>query len=132
MLSQSTLSELIAWAEDHYDQILIDCPPVLAASDAAIVGRLVDGLTLVVQPATNRRKLVSRSAELLRSVGVEITGVIANRVGSKEHGYGYGYGYGQSYGYGHEEPHEDETLDPLTTVAPIQPAANSHESRRAA
>ncbi|MGZ0166225.1 MAG: polysaccharide biosynthesis tyrosine autokinase [Planctomycetales bacterium] len=132
LLSQSTLSELIAWAEDHYDQILIDCPPVLAASDAAIVGRLVDGLTLVVQPATNRRKLVSRSAELLRSVGVEITGVIANRVGSKEHGYGYGYGYGQSYGYGHEEPHEDETLDPLTTVAPIQPAANSHESRRAA
>ncbi len=132
LLSQSTLSELIAWAEDHYDQILIDCPPVLAASDAAIVGRLVDGLTLVVQPAKNRRKLVSRSIELLRSVGVEITGVIANRVGGKEHGYGYGYGYGRSYGYGHEEPHEDETLDPITAVKTHQPTGDSRESHRAA
>ena len=31
---------MIAWAETQYDQVLIDCPPVMADSDAAIVGRV--------------------------------------------------------------------------------------------
>ena len=40
----------------------IDSPPALAASDASIIARLVDGAILVVQPAKNCRRLVTRAA----------------------------------------------------------------------
>ena len=127
LLSGPRLSELIAWAESEYDQILIDCPPILAASDASIVGRLVDGLALVVQPPKNRRKLVIRATEMLKSAGVEIVGVIANRIGGQKdgYGYGYGYGYGHSYGYGHDDHDEDHQR-----VAPSEPDSVPHDEEK--
>lgn len=56
MLSGPRFAELLAWARSTYDQVLIDTPPILAASDATIIGRLVDGLMLVVQPEKNNRR----------------------------------------------------------------------------
>ena len=56
LLSGPRFEDLVAWTEANYDQILIDCPPILAASDAAIVGRSVDGVMLVVQPGVNHRQ----------------------------------------------------------------------------
>jgi capsular exopolysaccharide synthesis family protein len=81
LLGGNQLPSLIAWAETVYDRILIDSPPIMAASDATFIGRLVDGLVLVLQPAKNRRRLVLRAAEAVRSRGVELTGVVLNRVG---------------------------------------------------
>jgi polysaccharide biosynthesis transport protein len=52
---------VLAWAEANYDQVLIDCPPILAAADAAIIGRLTEGLILVIQPEKNHRRLVLRA-----------------------------------------------------------------------
>lgn len=101
LLSDYRLAEVMAWAEANYDQVLIDCPPILAASDAAIVGRQTDGLMLVVQPEKNHRRLVLRAVAGLTSIGVTVLGVVANRI-SRDHksdyyGYsGYGYGYGES------------------------------------
>jgi succinoglycan biosynthesis transport protein ExoP len=136
LLSGSRLSELIAWADGEYDQILIDCPPILAASDASIVGRLVDGLVLVVQPPKNRRKLVMRATEMLRSASVEIVGVIANRIGNQKdgYGYGYGYGYGNSYGYGHDDHEGDGDVLKSATSENLstKPAGSPNDSRRAA
>ena len=53
LLANPRFSELLAWAETVYDQILIDSPPALATSDAAVIGRLVDGVVMVVQPEKN-------------------------------------------------------------------------------
>lgn len=106
LLSSSRFSDVIAWAENQYEQILVDCPPVVAASDAAIVGRLVDAVMLVVQPSKNHRRLVMRATESLMSMQVELVGIVGNQVGSdKDRGY-YGYGYGYGYGDGYEEAEE--------------------------
>ena len=78
LLSRPRMAELIAWAEQHYDQILIDCPPVLAATDAALIGRLVDGVALVVQPQKNHRRIVIRATESLRNLKVNLVGIVAN------------------------------------------------------
>ena len=51
LLAGPRFSELLAWAENTYDQVLIDSPPALVASDAAIMGRLVNGVVLVVHPS---------------------------------------------------------------------------------
>jgi capsular exopolysaccharide synthesis family protein len=116
LLASSRLIELIGWAESRYDQVLIDCPPILATSDAAMVGKLVDGVVLVVQPEKNRRRVVLRAADSLRAVEAELVGVVANRVDVEKqdgsYGYSYGYGYGYSYGYGHEEDEDGDEHPP--------------------
>ena len=122
MLSGTRFSELLAWAEANYDQVLVDSPPALAATDATIIGRLVDGVILVVQPQKNRRRLVVRAAEAFTSVGIDLIGVVINRIGNDtkdsvygygtEYGYGYGYGYGAGYG---QDAHDD---NPRTTPVP--------------
>jgi capsular exopolysaccharide synthesis family protein len=139
LLSSPRLTDVIAWAENNYDQVLIDCPPVMAAADAAIVGRAVDGMLLVVQPAKNHRRLVLRAAESLFALQVNLLGVVANRVGDdKEKGYyGYGsYGYGYGYGYGHNEdddqtdnPEEDDFTDEVADDSDAGPARIPHTPR---
>lgn len=112
LLTGPILSDLLAWAETQYDQVLVDCPPVMAATDAAIVGRIVDGMILVVQPEKNHRRLVLRAVESLTSIQANLVGIVANRVGDEKdggyYGYGSGYGYGYGYGYGSGYGHEDE------------------------
>ena len=107
LLSSLRLSQLLAWAETVYDLILIDSPPTLATTDTAIIGRLVDGVILVVQPVKNRRRLVTRVVERLNLMKIAVLGLVVNRTGSEDdhdyygyHSYGYGYGSGYEYGYG--------------------------------
>ena len=118
LLGSPRFSQLLAWAETVYDQILIDSPPTLATTDTAIIGRLVDGVVLVVQPAKNRRRSVTRVVERLNLMKIPLLGLIANRTGDENdrnyygyhsHGYGYGSGYEYHEEYGHEESPESMT-----------------------
>jgi len=122
LLSGERMQQLVAWCEQHFDQVFIDCPPILAASDAALVARLLDGIMLVVQPERNHRRVVLRAAEGLRSMNVNLVGVVANRVGEDSEGYyGYGYGYGYGQGYGMEEEDESAVGDAPPPVVEMQP-----------
>ncbi|QDU78641.1 Tyrosine-protein kinase wzc [Polystyrenella longa] len=113
LLSSNRLSDFLSWAETVYDQIIIDAPPILAVSDAGIVGRLVDTLVLVMRPDKNRRGLVYRSVETLQMFGIHISGIVVNHLtpdqGSDYYGYGYGYGYSEDYG--HEESTGEDGYD---------------------
>ena len=104
----------------RYDQILIDSPPTLAATDASIIGRLVDGVVLVMQPAKNRRRLVLRAAESFTSLGVTLLGVVVNRVGADKQDAIYSVDIQDGYGYGGEEENQS-TEDPMnhSDVEPI-------------
>jgi capsular exopolysaccharide synthesis family protein len=126
LLASPRFSQLLAWAASAYDQVFVDAPPMTAASDAAAVGRLVDGMILVMRPAKNRRRLIVRVVEGLRTLKLPVLGVVINRVGSKEERgyYGYhesgysGYGYGYGYGYAHRYADDKETLIvPMRTKA---------------
>lgn len=119
LLSRPRLDDLLGWAESRYDQVLVDTPPVLAASDAAVVGRLTDGVILVVQPIKNERRLLIRAADDLRQLGVPLVGIVANNVDDAvAEGYG---GYGQPYGYGYG--HDDHEQEPTIATAPRRAAA---------
>jgi capsular exopolysaccharide synthesis family protein len=104
LLASERFCDLLAWAETTYDQVLVDAPPVLAASDAAIIARLVDGVVLVVRPDKNQRRPVVRAAESFSALGARLLGVVINRLttGKDEGYYGYNYGVGYGYGYGAE------------------------------
>lgn len=140
LLSSPRMADLLAWAETVYDQILIDSPPALVASDTSIVGRMVDGVVLVVQPKKNRRRLVMRAAEALTGVDIKLLGIVVNRISSETndeiYGYGSSYGYaGYGYGYGKEEEPsgEDAAAEAETALAPApsaQPTGGRSEGLR--
>jgi capsular exopolysaccharide synthesis family protein len=109
LLGGERFSELLAWAETVYDQVLIDSPPSLAASDAAVIGRIVDGVLLVVQPEKNQRRSVVRAADSFMSLGIDLIGVIINRASGEKDDDFYGYGgYGYGYGYGGDADDDEE------------------------
>lgn len=117
LLAGKNFVDLLAWADSRYDKVLIDCPPVLAVSDAQITGRLVDGVMIVVSPEKNHRRLVARACENFLNAGVHVFGVVANRI-SEESSAGYGYGYTYDYGSSAEEYSEaDDAPETASSVA---------------
>ena len=126
LLSGQRFGELLAWAESCYDHVLVDCPPVLAVSDAQVVGRLVDGAILVVQPEKNHRRLVMRACESFKATGSHVLGIVANRLSSASSiGYGYGYGYG--YGEANEGDASEDTGDADAAASQSLPYATGDE-----
>lgn len=125
LLTSNRLEELLAWADTHYDQILIDAPPSLAVADVQIIGRLVNAAILTVRPDENRRRMVVRAAESLTALGCNLLGIVVNKLQPKtgeEYQYGYGYGYGDRAGYGYG--HDDEAPVPGDpTIQPFRKAA---------
>ncbi|WP_447907949.1 tyrosine-protein kinase Wzc [Serratia fonticola] len=92
LLMHARFSELIKWAADNYDLVLVDTPPILAVTDAAIIGKHVGTSLLVARFELNTPKEVDISVRRFEQNGVEIKGVILNAVMRKASNY-YAYGY---------------------------------------
>ena len=139
LLANPRFAEFLAWAETVYDQILIDSPPTLAASDTAVIGRLVDGVILVVQPDKNRRRLVLRAAESFAILRIPLLGIVINRVGAEnssgycgyESGYGYEYGYHKDNEENQAEEHDSIATLPVETAPPKTAAGGEPGSGQA-
>ena len=136
LLSRERFSDLLGWAETIYDQILVDSPPILAASDVAIMGRLVDGVVVVVQPHKNHRRRVLRAVENLASMGVQMVGIVVNAVAGETkagyYGYGgdYSYGYGYGSGYGAEQETDEISDASIAAHGAAEPAASDKQTRK--
>ena len=80
-----------------YDYIIIDCPPLGSVVDALIVGRLSDGVALVVAAESISYKFAQKIKKQLEQAECKILGVVLNKVNLKGRGY-YGKYYGKYYG----------------------------------
>ncbi|MCH2202624.1 MAG: polysaccharide biosynthesis tyrosine autokinase [Fuerstiella sp.] len=125
LLSMPSLAEILDWAVSEYDQVLVDCPPVLPVSDASIVGNYVDGMLFLLNPENTHRRSALRAIDQLRSVGMNLVGVITNTLSEVHVGaYAYddGYAYGQEYTYGHDEHDDEEFLEDVVAGGTFQQA----------
>lgn len=125
LLSMPALTEILDWAVAEYDQVIVDCPPTLPVSDAAIVARYADGIVFLMNPDKTHRRSVARAVDNLRSMGLKIVGIVANTSLSEDsssYGYQYGYGYASEYNYGHEDELDDHTSDEFDDEAPRRAA----------
>lgn len=80
-----------------FDMVIIDAPPLLPVSDAAIMARDVDGAILVVRHGKTTKDQLQQARLRLAQVDANLFGVAVNmtpRRGKGAYGYGYGYGYG--------------------------------------
>ena len=116
LLSSQRLREAIAELRNKYKFVVIDSPPIMAATDAVILSVQADGVVLVVRSGETPKEAFTRTRDLLNSVKCRMLGVVLNAVdsGAPDYYYSYRY-YPYSYGYGPQEASEGPHAgDPVT------------------
>ncbi|QRS17828.1 polysaccharide biosynthesis tyrosine autokinase [Klebsiella oxytoca] len=101
LLMHRRFGELITWASQNYDIVVLDTPPILAVTDAAIIGHYAGTTLLVARFEQNTAKELEVSFKRFEQSGVIAKGCILNGVIKKASSY-YSYGY-SNYGYSYTE-----------------------------
>lgn len=96
LLLHPHFAELLNTVSGQYDRVIIDCPPIMAVTDSAIVGRLVGTVLLAARFAVTPMNELEAAIARLRQAGVPVNGILLNGV-DQSGGYGYGYGYTYQY-----------------------------------
>ncbi|WP_438469195.1 polysaccharide biosynthesis tyrosine autokinase [Vibrio vulnificus] len=98
LLMHPRFKELVDWASENYDLVIIDTPPVLAVTDPSIVGAIAGTTLMVARFGQNTVKEIDVARSRFEQAGIEVKGVILNAIEKKaSSSYGYGY-YNYSYG----------------------------------
>ena len=93
------LGELLSELRCRYDQIIIDSPPTLFVSDAAMIAQHVDSVVMSVLREVSQAPKVYAAYEQLSELNVRILGAVVGGARTEET-FGHGYSYGYGYGYG--------------------------------
>lgn len=101
LLMHSRMEQLMEQTAKDYDYVLIDTPPILAVTDAAIVGRYAGTTLLIARFGMTPAKELVHTVKRFEQNGVEVKGAILNSVERKASSY-YGYGYNYHYGYAYK------------------------------
>jgi capsular exopolysaccharide synthesis family protein len=96
LLDSARARDIFTQLREQYDLVLIDSPPVLPVTDAAILARYADATLMLAAAGQTRRSDLHRAVEKLDQVGATILGTVLNKV-TRQTGRYYGYGYGYSY-----------------------------------
>jgi non-specific protein-tyrosine kinase len=75
MLGTRKVDQVVETLTEMADIVLFDAPPVIAVTDAAVLGAKVDGVLLVISAGKTRREHAERAKELLEKARVRIVGV---------------------------------------------------------
>jgi len=106
LLGSEKMYEILKQIGEQTDMIILDSPPVMAVTDAAVLAPRVDGVLLVVKPGSTKIAACKQAVEQLHRVGANILGVVLNDVEVKRSSYRYAYyrGYYVAYSkyYGHD------------------------------
>jgi len=111
VLNSQQFAHLLQRLGQVYDRILIDTPPVMAVTDAQIVGTLCDASVLVLRADRSTRKAAERARDALRNVGAHLLGVVFNEVHETGDRYGYYYQYRRHSGSDGDDRRRDRTKD---------------------
>jgi succinoglycan biosynthesis transport protein ExoP len=117
LLGSRAMAALVRTLEDDFDVVIIDLPPLLPVTDAALVSKITRGALVVVAAGRTHKGELAGAVSSLENVGASVAGVILTMLPTKgPDAYGYGrYGYGQ-YGYA------DVVADKPSAVEPETPA----------
>lgn len=101
LLFQKKFEELVKIAQDRYDFVIIDTPPILAVTDAALILKYSSVNLMVLGIGKDQMKEVLYAKSILEKNGINLSGVIFNTLKQPKSGFGKSYGYGNySYEYG--------------------------------
>jgi polysaccharide biosynthesis transport protein len=92
LLNSAPAQAIFARLREHFDLVLIDSPPVLPVTDAAILSRHADATLMLAAAGQTRRADLHRAVEKLDQVGTQILGLVLNKA-TRQTGRTYGYSY---------------------------------------
>jgi succinoglycan biosynthesis transport protein ExoP len=96
MLGSAQMRSLLDTLRETQDYVVIDTPPLLPVTDAAVLSVLADGCVITTRFGKTRREQLAEAAATLSRIDAKLLGVVLNRVpqaAAAARGYGYGYGY---------------------------------------
>ena len=103
-LASANMKQLLLWARENYDFVVLDLPPMSVVSDAESVMEFADGSLLVVRQNAAVAPALNKVIAALQNGKAKLLGCVLNNVHSTaiSSGQGYGgYGYGRYGRYGH-------------------------------
>jgi tyrosine-protein kinase Etk/Wzc len=93
LLMHERFAALLAELSRRFDHVLVDTPPILAVTDAAVIGRLAGSTLLVLKAGAHSLREIADSLQRLRQSGIDVKGSIFNQAGRLGGRYRYGYAY---------------------------------------
>jgi capsular exopolysaccharide synthesis family protein len=122
LLGSEKMKDLITRLESIFDAVVIDAPPLLPVTDAAVLAQQVGGVVLVVGAQKVRSTDIEKSLAALQMVEADVLGMVLNRLPSKgPDAYAYSY-----YTYENRTSSSDVTM----SDAPIRDSTQSNERER--
>jgi tyrosine-protein kinase Etk/Wzc len=100
LLLHERFGQLLETLSKQYDNIIIDSPPILAVTDACIIGRMASATLMVIKAGQHPMRELEQSTKRLAQAGVNMKGIVFNDLPETSSRYGYGYGkYVYRYNY---------------------------------
>ena len=99
LLMHERFKQFIDWSAKHYDLVIVDTPPILAVTDAGIIGTHAGTTLMVGRFSFNSVKEIDVARNRFNQMGIEVKGFILNAVERKASSYYGEYGY-YNYSYG--------------------------------
>ncbi|MDD5218219.1 MAG: CpsD/CapB family tyrosine-protein kinase [Candidatus Omnitrophica bacterium] len=101
LVSSEKFRNLIGELKKHFDYVIVDAPPIMSVSDAAIFGRECDGLVMVIQSGRTPKTVIAHAHELFKQAGLRMFGYVLTNVEFHSADYRY-YRYYDYYADGPE------------------------------
>ncbi|MCU1596081.1 MAG: Protein-tyrosine kinase [Frankiales bacterium] len=131
LLGSQGMQDLLRQLEGRADIVLIDAPPLLPVTDAAVLGTLTSGLVMLIRSNQTRREQVARAVATVNAVGATLLGGVLNMVPTRgpdaySYGYGYGYSYKPSATAGRLTPIDSHVAHARGAATPNEPGIRAH------
>jgi capsular exopolysaccharide synthesis family protein len=97
LLDSKRMASLMETFSKNYDFVIVDTPPLAGIADAPIVGKMADGILLVVRPGVVDSASAKAAKEFLASSGQNVLGLVANGVLIKNEPDSYFYYVNEEY-----------------------------------
>jgi capsular exopolysaccharide synthesis family protein len=99
ILGSKKMKDFVAQMTQRYDLVIFDCPPLLVATDAAVLAKETDGAIFVSAAGTTTSGQLKVCAEYLTGIGVKLLGVVVNRFDIRDAAGSYYASYHGYYDY---------------------------------
>jgi capsular exopolysaccharide synthesis family protein len=113
LLIGQRLSAFVKEAQEHFDIVILDGPPVMGLADAPLIASVAAGAVLTIEAGRTSRAQARSAIKRLRQGNARIFGAILTKFDSRKQSYGYGYAYAYEYDYQYGRKH-----DPAPANAP--------------
>ncbi|MEU4423049.1 polysaccharide biosynthesis tyrosine autokinase [Actinoplanes sp. NPDC024001] len=118
MLGSRHMADLLSELREQFDTIIVDCPPLLPVTDAAVVAARADGALLLARSRKTTSAQITTAVKALRSVDARLLGCVLNMVAAK--------GPDAYYYYDEYAPKGSGLADLLSCETPGEPASAKH------